>query len=89
MKDLPESLGNIDATHDILLNDTFVQTKCYEEVLKDENFIIIGRKGVGKSALAKMIPIREKDKRWSCIHFAGSPDIDFFDLERDFSKMNC
>lgn len=84
---LPDSLGNIDASKDNLLNDeTFVQTKCYKEVLKDENFLIVGRKGVGKTAFAKMIPIKEKNSgKWSYIHLAGSPEIYFNDLERDFS----
>lgn len=83
--ELPESLGNIDATFDNLLNDeTFIQTKCYEEVLKSENFLIVGRKGVGKSAIARMIPVFEKEN-WSHIQLAGSPEIYFNDLEKDFS----
>ena len=85
---LPDDLGNIDALYDQLLSDeTFVETKCYEEVLKQDNFWIIGRKGVGKTALARMIPEREEDNpRWDYIYLANSPDVYFNDLSSDIKN---
>lgn len=79
---LPEDLGNIDATYDDLLNeDTFVQTACYGKVLDDKNYIIVGRKGVGKTALARMIPSREcNNPSWKAICLASTPNVHFSDL---------
>ena len=88
---LPDSLGNIDALYDDLLNDdTFVQTKCYTEVLKNDNFIIVGRKGVGKTALARMIPVREEQNpRWSAVKLAWSPEVYFDDIAKDFNNIDA
>jgi hypothetical protein len=86
---LPNNLGNIDASYDQILPSTFVTTHSYDEVLQKDKFIITGRKGVGKTALARMLPEREKNNvQWNKIILSDAPEIFFDDLSSDFRNNN-
>lgn len=71
----------------MLNDDTFVPTACYSKVLQDDNYIIMGRQGAGKTAFAMMIPKRESDNlRWQHIQRATTPDLFFTDLVADLDN---
>lgn len=56
------SFGGIDADTDQILFDCFEDHEAYEELLNFRKFLIVGRKGSGKTAIfKKMIKTKETD----------------------------
>ena len=55
-----KSLGGIDADNDELLFKCFQNHEAYKQVANFEKFIILGRKGTGKTAIFKKI-LKERE----------------------------
>lgn len=68
MKDLStiKSLGGIDADNDELVINCFQNHEAYQQVISFNKFIILGRKGTGKTAIFKKILI---DRNFSTFAF--------------------
>ena len=49
------SFGSIDADNDRLLNDCFEDHEAFESALRMERFLIVGRKGAGKTSMFKKL----------------------------------
>lgn len=57
MKDLAniESFGNIEATMDKLLEECFEEHQAFKEIIGFEKFLVIGKKGSGKTAIFRKL----------------------------------
>lgn len=67
-------LGGTDAESDEKLEAGFFETNDVKEILVGRRFIILGRKGAGKSSLYDQLPRLAKEKRW------GEPPIEVLNL---------
>lgn len=70
MKDLIDidNFGTIDADSDDLLYECFENHDAYNNLVKMKRFLIVGRKGAGKTAIFKKIVIEKQDKLFSFGH---------------------
>ncbi len=50
-----ESFGGVAAEYDDLLADFFIRTSAYQRIVKQERFIVVGRKGTGKTAIYRKL----------------------------------
>jgi hypothetical protein len=53
-----ESLGGVAAENDDLLGEYFIRTTAYKRIVDQERFIVVGRKGTGKTAIYRELQQR-------------------------------
>jgi hypothetical protein len=50
-----DSFGGVAAENDDLLGEFFIRTSAYQRILSQERFIVVGRKGTGKTAIYRKL----------------------------------
>ncbi len=63
-----DNFGAVDADSDTLLFDCFEDHEAYENVLKMARFLVLGRKGAGKTAIFKMLMLKRDAEFFSYGH---------------------
>ncbi|HBS2086494.1 TPA: hypothetical protein MAD02_005318, partial [Klebsiella pneumoniae] len=70
MRDLAlvDSFGGTDADNDDILLKAFEDHEAYQDILKFKKFLVIGKKGSGKTAIFKKIITTRADDTFSYGH---------------------
>jgi hypothetical protein len=68
-----DTFGGVAAEADTLLGDYFVQTAAYKAIARQERFIVVGRKGTGKTAIYKRIEALSGDSHAVGLQFENYP----------------
>jgi hypothetical protein len=61
-----ESFGGVAAENDALLGDYFIRTSAYQRIVDQERFIVIGRKGTGKTAIYRKLQQQAHEEQATC-----------------------
>lgn len=77
-----DSFGAIDADSDDILLQVFEDHEAYKNILNYKNFIIIGRKGTGKTAIFKKILTLPKENYITFGHTFSDYPWDYHDAQR-------
>lgn len=66
MVDKIQSFGGVAAEYDNLLADFFIRTSAYQRIANQERFIVVGRKGTGKTAIYRQLQQQAGQESGAC-----------------------